>query len=295
MLEQIGFIGLGTMGEPMAANLLAGGFPLVIWNRTAGRAERLEGLGARVVRDPDEVFAQCEIVLAMLADGPALDEVLGRGTPAFETRVKGHLLVNMATIPVAYARGLDDALREAGGTYVEAPVSGSRKPAEAGLLVAMLAGDPAAVARVRPLLAPLCRQVVDCGPVPGGILMKMSTNLLLIAMITALSEAANFAVKNGLDLARFNEVVLAGQLASDIVRAKAPKLAQRDFSVQAAIRNVCESNRLVVETAMAAGVPTPLADACLRLNQAAMAQGWADEDMIAVLKAYEAMGPRASA
>ena len=288
-METIGFLGIGTMGEPMALNLLRAGFPLVVWNRTLAKTDSLRAAGATVARAPGEVFERCGIILAMLADSPALDAVLGRGTPAFQARVEGRLLVNMATISAAYSRGLDAAIRAASGAFVEAPVSGSRKPAEAGQLVAMLAGDPEAIERVRPVLAPLCRQVVPCGPAPNAILLKMSTNLFQIAMITALSEAVNFAGKNGLDLALFNEVVLAGQLASDLVRVKAAKFVHRDFAAQAAIRNVCESSRLVVETAAAAGVPTPLADVCLRVNQAAMAQGYADEDMIAVLKTYEAM------
>jgi 3-hydroxyisobutyrate dehydrogenase len=288
-MDTIGFLGIGTMGEPMAKNLLKGGIPLVVWNRTPGKTDVLQDAGAKVAADPGEVFERCGIVLAMLANEAALDAALSRGTAAFQARVKDRVLVNMATIPVAYSKGLCMDVQAAGGDFVEAPVSGSRKPAEAGQLVAMLAGDPQAIEQVKPVLAPMCRQIVACGPVPNAILLKMSTNLFQIAMITAFSEASNFVVKTGLKLELFNEVLLAGQLASDILRAKAPKMERRDFSVQAAIRNVCESNRLTVETAREAGVPTPLSDVCLGLNRAALAQGYGDEDMIAVVKAYEAM------
>jgi 3-hydroxyisobutyrate dehydrogenase len=195
--------------------------------------------------------------------------------------------VSLATHSAAYSKGLEAAIRAAGGRYAEAPVSGSRKPAEAGQLVAMMAGDPADLERLRPLLAAMCRQVVPCGAVPGGTLMKISTALFNIAMITALSEAMNFAARQGLDLDRFNEVLLGSPMASDVARVKAPKIARRDFAAQASVRNVLDVNRLLVEAARASGIPTPLADACRRVHEQALAMGFGDEDMIAVLKAYE--------
>jgi 3-hydroxyisobutyrate dehydrogenase len=287
-VDTIGFIGLGTMGEPMALNLQRAGFPLVVWNRNPVKAEALVQAGALLTAGPAEVFARCQVVLAMLVDGEALDQVLGRNTPAFHERVKGRLIVSLATHSAAYAKGLAVAVRAAGGRYAEAPVSGSRKPAEAAQLVAMMAGDLEDLERLRPVLAAMCRQLVPCGAVPSGTLMKTSTALFNIAMITALSEAMNFAARQGLDLDRFNEVLLGSPMASDVVRVKAPKIARRDFAAQASVRNVLEVNRLLVEAALESGVPTPLADACRRIHEQALVMGFGDEDMIAVLKAYEA-------
>jgi 3-hydroxyisobutyrate dehydrogenase len=286
-VDTIGFIVPGTMGEPMALNLQKAGGPLVVWNRNPVKAEALVQAGALLAVGPAEVFARCRVVLAMLVDGVALDQVLGRGTPAFAERVSGRLVVSLATHSAAYSKGLEAAIRAAGGRYAEAPVSGSRKPVEAGQLVAMMAGDPADLERLRPLLAAMCRQVVPCGAVPGGTLMKISTALFNIAMITALSEAMNFAARQGLDLDRFNEVLLGSPMASDVARVKAPKIARRDFAAQASVRNVLDVNRLLVEAARASGIPTPLADACRRVHEQALAMGFGDEDMIAVLKAYE--------
>jgi len=279
------------MGEPMALNLQKAGFPLVVWNRNPGKAEALVQAGALLAAGPAEVFARCQIVLAMLVDGAALDQVLDRGTPAFAERVQDRLIVSLATHSAAYAKGLEAAIRAAGGRYAEAPVSGSRKPAEAGQLVAMMAGDVEDLDRLRPVLGAMCRQLVPCGAVPGGTLMKTSTALFNITMITALSEAMNFAAKQGLDLDRFNEVLLGSPMASDVARVKAPKIARRDFAAQASVRNVLEVNRLLVEAALESGIPTPLADVCRRVHERALALGFGDEDMIAVLKAYE-VSPR---
>ena len=286
---EIGFIGLGAMGEPMALNLVKAGHRLVVWNRNSQRSRILAEAGATVASGPGEVFARCSIVLTMLTDGNALDQVLGRGTADFGPHVKGRLLVNLATNSAAYAKGLEAALLAEGGRYVEAPVSGSRVPAQAGQLVAMVAGAPGDVEQVMPLLGPLCRQTVPCGLVPGGTLMKFATLIVNIATITAIAEALQFARRQGLDLERFNEVLLQGPLASDVARVKAPKLAHRDFTPQAALRNAAESNRLVVEAAREAGIPTPLVDACLDMYRRALAQGLGDEDMVAVAKTYEGM------
>ena len=286
---EIGFIGLGAIGEPMALNMVKAGHPLVVWNRNAQRSRILAEAGAAVAGGPGEVVGRCGIVLTMLTDGDALDQVLGRGTADFGPRVKGRLLVNLATNSAAYAKRLEAALLAEGGRYVEAPVSGSRVPAQAGQLVAMVAGASGDVEQVMPLLGPLCRQVVPCGLVPGGTLMKFATLIVNIATITAIAEAVQFARRQGLDLERFNEVLLQGPLASDVARVKAPKLARRDFTPQAALRNAAESNRLVVEAAREAGIPTPVVDACLDMYRRALVQGLGDEDMVAVAKTYEGM------
>src|SRR3954452_8382116 len=138
----VGFIGLGVMGQPMALNLARAGTPLVGWTRSVERAEPLRAAGARIASTPAALFAQAEIVILMLADGSAIDTVLARGTPTFDTFAGGHTIVHMGTTSPQYSQGLDADVRAAGGSYVEAPVSGSRTPAECGELVAMMAGDP---------------------------------------------------------------------------------------------------------------------------------------------------------
>ena len=141
-MDKTGFLGLGSMGEPMALNLQKAGFPLLLWNRTGGRAGALLRGGAELAADPAEVFRRCPVVLTMLVDGEALDQVLGRGTAQFSRRVEDRLVVSLATHAPAYARGLAADIEAAGGRYAEAPVSGSRIPAEEGRLVAMAAGEP---------------------------------------------------------------------------------------------------------------------------------------------------------
>src|SRR5438874_11166434 len=155
----------------------------------------------------------------------------------------------MRTTSPAYSRELEADIRSVGGHYVEAPVSGSRKPAEAGQLVALLAGDADAIADVRPLLTPMCRETMICGPVPNALLMKLSVNLYLISLVTGLAEAVHFADRHGLNLNQFVAVLNARPMASDGSRMKAPNVVGRDFAVQPTVANVLEHHRLLAGAA----------------------------------------------
>jgi 3-hydroxyisobutyrate dehydrogenase len=177
---------------------------------------------------------------------------------------------------------------QSGGRYVEAPVSGSRGPAEARQLVAMIAGDDRDVSTVRPLIEPMCRQVVTCGAVPQATLMKLSVNLFLITMVTGLTEAYHFAERHGLDLGQLVAVLDAGPMSSTVSRAKTAKLLAGDFSVQASITDVLYNNRLIAEQARRSHLASPLLDVCHALFAESEALGHGSTDMAAVLRAVEA-------
>ncbi|WP_423463094.1 NAD(P)-dependent oxidoreductase [Promicromonospora sp. MS192] len=283
-----GFLGLGVMGQPMALHLAREGKPLIVWNRTRARTEPLREAGARVAGSPAEVFGAARVVIVMLSDEAAIDEVLGRGTPAFADLVAGHVVVSTSTTSAGYSAGLAADVERAGGSYVEAPVSGSRRPAEDGELVVMLAGEGPVVDEVREILRPVSRETVLCGAVPRATLLKLSTNTFLIAMVTGLAEAFHFADRHGLDRRLLAAVLDAGPMASNVSRIKADKLLDDDFSVQAAIPDVLKNNRLVVEAGRQAGTSTPLLDVCLALYGETAALGHGGSDMVAVIRAIEA-------
>lgn len=284
----IGFIGLGVMGQPMALNLARAGTPLIVWNRSPDRCASLRAAGATVAMNPAEIFERTRVICLMLVDGDAIDAVLGRGTSQFSANVAHHTIVQMGTTSPDYSRALEADVRDAGGIYVEAPVSGSRKPAEAGQLVAMLAGEDAAIESVRPLLAPMCRQTMVCGPVPNGLLMKLAVNLFLMTTVTGLAEAVHFAERHGLDLQQFRAIVDAGQMSSDTSRVKMLKLVTRDFDVQGSISNAQKVNRLIAQAARETGVASPLLDVCYALFDEALALGDGQSDIAAVVHALEA-------
>lgn len=287
MHTNVGFIGLGVMGTPMALNLAHGGIPLMVWSRSSTQYDTLREAGASVADSPEALASQCQTILLMLANEGAIDDVLGRGTPKFADLVRGHLIVNMSTTSAEYSRSLAAEIEAHNGNYVEAPVSGSRKPAETGQLVVMLAGRPEPVRTVQDLVRPLYRESVLCGDVPNALTMKLAVNLFLITMVTGLAEATHFAQRHGIPLAQYAHALNAGPMASDVSRVKIGKLATQDFSVQAAITDVLKNSRLVAESARHLGIASPLLDVCHALYGETEALGLGTQDMIAVIRALE--------
>lgn len=283
----VGFIGLGAMGEPMAYNLIKAGTPLVVWNRSREKCERVVRAGARLGETPEDVLRLCSTTILMLVDGSAIDAILGRGDDSFASSVRGRLIVNMATTEPLFSKDLQGDILAAGGRYVEAPVSGSRKPAEAGQLVAMLAGDLHDLEVVRPLLTPLCRNSVVCGAVPGALQMKLAVNLFLTTVVTGLAESVHFASCHKLNLATLIEVLDASPLASDVSRVKIDKMVSRDFSAQASIANVLTNVDLIVKAARNIGIASPILDACNELFRETSELGLRRDDMAAVIRAIE--------
>jgi 3-hydroxyisobutyrate dehydrogenase len=286
---KLGFIGLGNMGFAMARNLARAGAQLVVWNRTAHKIEALaEASNTPVTAVPSaaDVFAQAPIVFLMLANGAAIDTVLARSTPSFAALVRGRTIVHMGTTSPGYSAALEADIIAAQGRYVEAPVSGSRVPAEQGKLVGMLAGDPAAVAEVAAHLAPMCERTFVCGAVPQALRTKLAVNLFLITMVTGLAEAVQFAARSSLDLSVFRAVIDAGPMASKVSAVKLAKLVEGDYAVQASISDVLMNTNLIHDAARSADIPSPLLDRCRDLLARAELMGHGQADMAAVMLAY---------
>lgn len=288
MRTTVGFIGIGIMGEPMARNLVDAGTDLLIWNRRPEKSAALLAAGARAAADAAEVFRSARVTIMMLANGDAIDSVLGRGTEEFAENVRDRVIVHMGTTPPEYSLGLATEILAAGGSYLEAPVSGSRKPAEAGELIGMLAGPDEVVAEVRPLLAPICRETVVCGAVPAALMMKLSVNIFLISTVTGLAESFHFAEQQGLDLQQLRGILDSGPMSSSVSRIKSEKLVESDFAAQAAIADVLKNNQFIASAARAAGIATPVLDACRALFAETDALGHGSADMAAVIRAIEA-------
>lgn len=280
------------MGQPMALNLVRAGVELVVWNRTPARAEPLAAAGARVAATPAEVCAAAETVIVMLYDEVAIDAVLQRQSPGFADLVRDTTLVVMGTNSPAYSAALEADVVAAGGRYVEAPVSGSRGPAETGDLVAMLAGaDPRVLEDVSELIAPMVRHTVRCGPAPTALTTKIAVNAYMITMVTGLAEAVHLGDRSGLDRRVLAEVLLGGPLASPLLRAKLDKLLGDDYAAQAAVADVAKNTGLITAAAESVGADLPLAATCDRLFTETAALGHGGDDIVAVIRALESHEP----
>lgn len=285
-MNPVGFIGLGLMGEAMAVNLALSNTPLLVWNRTPGKAERVLAAGATAAADVDEIFDKCKTVVMMLATGDAIDKVLDREGMNFNQRVQGRLIINTGTTSPEYSAALAAEIRAVGGRYVEAPVSGSRKPAEERQLVALVAGEPADVAIARQLLTPICRATFDCGAVPSGLRMKIAVNLFMIVMVTGLVETFHFAERSNIDANALRDILAETPMASHVSRVKAAKLAAQDWAPQGAIVDVLKNVDLICDEVGPAGAHAPLIETCRRLYGQAVALDRSGLDMVSVQETY---------
>lgn len=286
--SRVGFLGLGVMGQPMALRLARAGVDLMVWNRTAARCARLADAGARVAGTAGEVCTSTGTVIVMLSDGVAIDQVLDRGGPTFAGLVRERVVIAMGTHEPAYSLSLEADIVAAGGAYVEAPVSGSRRPAETGDLVAMLAGaDVAAVEGTGTLIEPMVRHVVRCGAVPAALTTKLAVNSYMITMLTGLAEAVHLADRHGLDRRILAEVLLGGTLASPLLATKLAKLVSEDDEAQAAITDVAKNTWLITAAAAVTGAAAPLAEVCHGLFGEAVRLGLGGADLISVIRVLE--------
>jgi len=281
---RVGLAGIGTMGLPIARRLLAGKIDLGAWNRSPAPLAALAGEGARAFGTFDELLGEHDIVLLMLFDESAADAVLRRDGERVGVDVAGKLIVQMGTTSLDHSRTLQRAITAQGGRYVEAPLSGSRIPAERGELVAMIAGAANDKAGLVPVLGHFTTRIVDCGEVPQALAMKLASNLLLGPVMVGLVDATAFARRAGLDLHLFADVILGGQMASPIVAAKLPKLLADDHSPHAAIGNVILSAGTALDAARSLGLDQTLLGACLDRFIAAADAGLAEEDVTAMEK-----------
>jgi 3-hydroxyisobutyrate dehydrogenase len=285
---KLGFIGLGTMGEPMALNLTRARHPLTVWNRSPQKCVPLRDAGATIVDSVADVFRGSDVVFLMLIDSAAIDHVLRRGTPSFAEMLSGRTVVNMSSVEPDYSCGLEKDTKDVGGRFVEAPVSGSRVPAESGQLVAMVAGDQSVVADVSPLLRPMCHEVVFCGSAGSALRMKLVANIFMLALATGLAEAVHFADRQRLDRQLVQTVLNASAMASAFSRMKLAKLVADDYSPQALARDGCNSTRLITNAARDAHIATGLMDVCRELYEETVTLGHGSSDMISVIRAIEA-------
>lgn len=286
--DQVGFIGLGRMGTPIAINLLRAGTPLVVWTRKAARVHELEGHGACAAVSVADLWSRCRTVLFMLANKTAFEEVLGWDGIRFAVPMQGRTVVNLGTIAPDSSLTFHRLISDAGGRYVEAPVSGSRVPAGRGELVLMLAGEQ--LDDVEDLLGPIYATVVRCGDVPKATVTKLAVNALLVSLVPALAESVALAERSGIDLEVFRTVLDQGPMASAVSTIKLAKMLDNDLDPQAAVADVAYNCRLVLDMAEHLEATAPMTRQSLALYERAAALGYGTQDMAAVVEALRRPG-----
>jgi 3-hydroxyisobutyrate dehydrogenase-like beta-hydroxyacid dehydrogenase len=289
MSLRIAFAGLGIMGVPMVRNLLAAGFDVAVTNRTAAKAEPVTAAGASFFATPAKAVAGREVFILMLTGPEACETVLfGPGGAVAESGaglVPGGVVVNMSTVPASYNTALAERLAGYGLTLVDAPVSGSKKPAEDGTLVILAGGPAEVVERLTPVFLAVGKKVVRCGGTGTGSVMKVSVNVLLGTMLAGFAEMLRLGEAGGLDRRTMLDVVLAGPMANDLLRMKEPMFEKDAYPAQFPVRHMAKDVKFAVDAAFETGSPAPCAHMLVQLYRRAMTLGLADEDFAAVIRA----------
>jgi 3-hydroxyisobutyrate dehydrogenase-like beta-hydroxyacid dehydrogenase len=284
MEKNIGFIGLGVMGEPMALNLMSGGFRLTVFNRTKTKTAGLGAAGASVATTPLEVGKKNEAVFLMLTGPQAINDLLlgEKGLLGEGSRCK--TVVNMSTVSPAYTRDLAQRLSSRSVTLIDAPVSGSKKPAEEGSLVILASGPVDRVKELEPAFLRMGKKVVYCGEAGKASSMKMVVNLLLCTMIGGLSESLTLGEKCGLATEAILETVLAGPLGCGLFSMKAEMFKTGDYLVQFPFKHMFKDLNFILETARETGSSLKLGETMRDLYAVGMEQGLAELDFAAIKK-----------
>src|SRR5689334_22946852 len=264
-MERIGFVGLGRMGLAMTQRLLAAGFSLTVHNRTRAKADGLLAQGAAWADTPAELASRSDIVLTILTDDRAVEQVYDGEGGLLSGECAGKLLVEMSTIRTSTILGLGPRVKARGARLLDAPVSGTLEPARQGQLLAMVGGLEEDLARARPVLEALCRRIVHLGPSGSGTTMKLALNMPMAIFWAGLAEAMAIGRQFGLDTAQMLDVYLDSPVALPALRMKAPLLLGAPHEVAFDVTGVRKDLLAMVATGQDAGVPMPAGSAALGL------------------------------
>ncbi|OIQ93825.1 2-(hydroxymethyl)glutarate dehydrogenase [mine drainage metagenome] len=281
-MVKIGWIGLGHMGVPMVRNLRAAGYALTLYNRTPGKAE---GLGAALAASPAALAKAVDVVITMLADDAAQEAVLfGPGGVAEGLR-PGQTVINMGTISPEASRRAAERLGALGVAVLDAPVSGSVKPATDGTLVILVGGAAEVVERCQPIFAVLGKKTLHFGGPGQGANAKLAINMLLGTLIEATAETVRFGEALGLERGQLLEMIGQSACASPIFQLKVPALLADDYPPAFPLKHMAKDFRLIEAAAAAAGIGLPAAQAVAARFAAAEAQALGERDVMAVISA----------
>jgi 3-hydroxyisobutyrate dehydrogenase-like beta-hydroxyacid dehydrogenase len=295
MSMKVAFVGLGTMGQPMAKNVAKKGYALSVFNRTPEKASSLKEAGSVLAASPRDAAKGADVVILMLTGPEAVDQVLDGPQGVLAGLEAGKTIVNMSTVPPSYSRHLSERLKSRSIAAVDAPVYGSKKPAEEGALVILAGGPQAKVKEMEPLLLSMGKKVVYCGEAGQGSSMKMVVNLLLSIMATGLGEAVNLGQKCGLSTETMLETILSGPTQCPLFEFKKPMLISDNYGAQFALKNMTKDLRFILQTADETGAAVPAGHMVFQLYRAAMGRGLSEKDYAAVKKVIEAMSDPNSA
>lgn len=287
MPEQIGFVGLGTMGRGMAANLLKAGFSLKVWNRTPSRADLLAKAGAVVADSPAELARQCDIIVVCVSDTADVQAVLLGESGVLKGARPGSLVIDCSSISPQVTREISSRLAEVGVAMLDAPVSGGSEGAKNGTLSIMVGGSAEHVERARPVFAAMGKTTTHVGPIGSGQTVKLVNQVLVVGNALAMSEALLLAQASGVDLQKTFDAVSQGAGGSWMFSNRGPQILARDWRPGFSIALQQKDLRLILEAGRELNIPLIASSLISNLYSTLEARGLGGEGNHALIKAIE--------
>jgi 2-hydroxy-3-oxopropionate reductase len=285
--ETIGFIGLGVMGAPMARNLLAAGYDVVAWNRSARPLEELAAAGARAADGPGAVAREADVVISIVKDDGAVREVLGGPEGAIGAARAGSLVIDMSTVSPALARELAEEAAARGVGFLDAPVSGGDVGARDGTLSIMVGGEAAEVERARPVFEVLGSRVTHVGAAGAGQVAKACNQVLVAVIFGGLAEALVLGSKLGVDPAAILDAVGGGMAANRIMEVRRDNFLGHDFTPGFKVDLHHKDLEIALGASGEVDAPLPLTAEVQQMFRQLRAAGFGAEDDSALLRVAE--------
>ena len=294
MKPTIGFIGLGLMGGPMASNLVKAEFPVTVWNRTASKAESLVKQGAKLAANPRAAALQADVLITIVSDPAALEEVLWGANGAIEGLRRGSLYIDSSTVSPDLARRVAKVCADRGVEFLDAPVTGGNWGAEKGELLYMIGGDAKAFDRAKPVLDVLGKKFFLLGPNGAGQTVKLGMNLILAMQVDALAEALAVVTAAGVEGERLVEVLQSSMGRTALLDIKAPLMLKHEYKASFPLRLMQKDLRLALEMAREHGVTLPAAAAAYGTYTTVKDSSNDDPDYAGIMRFWDAKAKRAS-
>ena len=282
MTVNVGWIGLGLIGKPMARRLVDAGYPVTVWNRTSAKAGDLVSAGARLAANPREAAAASDILFTCVSDPPALEDVLRGPDGALAGLRAGSVLVDCSTVSPVLARQVAVEAASHGAEFLEAPVTGGTWGAEKGELVFLIGGEAATFDRVQPVLAHLGKKLFHLGPHGTGQSVKLGMNLIYALEVQALAEALALVGGAGIAPEKLLDVLASSMGRAPVLDIKAPMMVAGDYAPSFPLRLMHKDLGLALELSNQLGVPLPATAASRETYSAVKGAATEDVDYAAV-------------
>jgi 3-hydroxyisobutyrate dehydrogenase len=287
----IGIIGTGRMGAAIAGRLLASGFAVTVWNRTAAKAKPLAEAGATVATTAADLVRGCDIAISILTDAAAIDGAYAGRGGALEGAGAGKLFIEMSTVRPETEVALEKNVRGKAAAMVDCPVGGSVGPAKEGKLFGFVGGAADDVARARPVLEKICRRVEHVGPVGAGARMKLAINLPLLVYWQALSEALSLIEPLGLPSERVMDILADTSGGPNVLKTRGPAIAatlngRETTPVTVDIGTMRKDLATMIEEARAMGRALPVTASAMGCYDEAIGAGWGARDITMLPKRW---------